>query len=56
MNTKIDSHTLLFVFQGVHAKGGPSTKDTSGKVDINKLMDRSAADVRGRKIAKKGKN
>ena len=36
-------------YTGVYAKGGPSTAD--GKIsDISSLCDRSAADVRGRKV------
>ena len=37
-------------YTGVHARGGPSTLDTDKIADIGNLLDRTEADVRGRKI------
>eukprot|EP01066_Platyproteum_vivax_P012351 Platyproteum_vivax@DN5614_c0_g1_i1.p1 len=45
-------HDDKSLYTGVHGHGGPSTKGggTGGVADISQLVDRTAADVRGRKI------
>jgi hypothetical protein len=54
--TKTDNvrfHDDKSTYTGVHTKGGPDTKDTSGRTrGVGGLLDRSKADVRGRKIKK----
>ena len=40
-------------YTGVHARGGPSVVDTDKIADIGQILDRTEADVRGRKIEKK---
>ena len=40
------------MYTGVHAHGGPSVVDTDKVADIGQLLDRTEADVRGRKIEK----
>ena len=43
-------HDDKALYTGVHAKGGPSTIDTDKVADIGNLLDRTEADVRGRKV------
>ena len=43
-------HDDKALYTGVHANGGPTTIDTDKIVDIGNLLDRTEADVRGRKI------
>ena len=43
-------HDDKALYTGVHAKGGPSTIDTDKIADIGNLLDRTGADVRGRKL------
>jgi len=45
---KVKFHDDKSLYTGVHAKGGPSTKDN--KITLSNLMDRSATDIRGRKF------
>ena len=40
------------LYTGVHGKGGPSTLDTDKIADIGNLLDRTEADVRGRRLEK----
>jgi len=50
--TKPDSvkfHDDKSTYTGVHANGGPSTKD-SPKITLSSLMDRTPSDARGRKM------
>lgn len=53
--TKVDNvkfHDDKSLYTGVHANGGPSTVDAGNGMisDISQLCDRTAADVRGRKV------
>ena len=51
--TKADAvkwHDDKSTYTGVHAKGGPSTVDKDKITSISQTCDRTAADVRGRKV------
>ena len=43
-------HDDKALYTGVHAKGGPSIVDTDKIADMINLLDRTEADVRGRKL------
>jgi len=47
---KVKLHDDKSQYTGVYAKGGPSTVDTDKYVHLDGLLDRSDADVRGRKV------
>ena len=43
-------HDDRSMYTGVHSQGGPTTVDTYASVKLEHLLDRSDADVRGRKM------
>lgn len=45
---KVKFHDDKSLYTGVHSRGGPSTTDNV--ITLSNLMDRSSADVRGRKV------
>jgi len=47
---KVKWHDDKELYTGVYAKGGPTNVDTDKYVHLDGLLDRSDADVRGRKV------